>query len=130
MDIPDPVPADRDNTSPDRAILIYLQANAHLFASDHDDEPIRRMAILDEGPVRRLTMDRHLQKSVILAYEKTNQAILATYGRKEDHGKQVIMAEGEAAAGEYQLTLEDQIRIGRILAKLDHGRSHETGDGG
>lgn len=114
----DCAPPTETNASPDRAILLFLQQHHHLFASVHDESPIDLMSRLDDGAIKKLTIDRHLQKSVILAYEAENQRILERFGAPGQAGMPVILDDGPDEKIEYRLTERDRGRIDRILVKL------------
>jgi hypothetical protein len=106
------------NASPDRAVLLYLQKNHQLFESVHDDRPIQLLSSLDLGPIVKLSMDRHLQRTVSLAYEAENQRILERFMAPSSQGLPVIVLDAAEALGDYALTERDRDRLDQIFARL------------
>lgn len=126
-----PVPPDshllRENESPDRAILLYLQGHPELFRDVHDDRVVARMVAYDSGPIERLVLSRHLRRTVKLAYEDDNQYLLQDYGRSGDIGLPVILDDGPVEPLPAVMTNRDRRRLDAILAKMLESASGEIG---
>lgn len=125
------VPADgsliRENESPDRAILLYLQRHPELFRDVHDDSAVARMVACDSGPIERLVLSRHLQRTVKLAYEDDNQYLLQEYARSSDIGLPVILDDGPLEPLPAAMTDRDRLRLDAILARMLENASGEIG---
>ena len=125
------VPADgpliRENESPDRAILLYLQRHPELFRDVHDDFAVARMVACDSGPIERLVLSKHLQRTVKLAYEDDNQYLLQEYARSSDIGLPVILDDGPLEPLPAAMTDRDRLRLDAILARMLENASGEIG---
>lgn len=117
----------RENESPDRAILLYLQRHPELFRDVHDDFAVARMIACDSGPIERLVLSRHLQRSVKLAYEDDNQYLLQEYARSSDIGLPVILDDGPPEPLPAAMTDRDRLRLDAILARMLENASGEIG---
>ena len=117
----------RENESPDRAILLYLQRHPELFRDVHDDFAVARMVACDSGPIERLVLSKHLQRTVKLAYEDDNQYLLQEYARSSDIGLPVILDDGPLEPLPAAMTDRDRLRLDAILARMLENASGEIG---
>ncbi len=108
----------RSNVSPDRAILLFLSGQRHLFSSPHDDAPIDALVRADLLSPRRLTLDRHTQLSLKMIYDPINVGLARDFMGRDD-GANVISADSTVEGDPFALTVEDLRRIAESLPRVE-----------
>ncbi len=124
-----PTAVQAENVSPDRSIVLFLSRHPELFDSVHDDRVVQLLAELDEGPIDRITIGRHLQRSLNMAYEPANQRILRDYGRRQDIDVPVIVDDADGGFLDGALTARDMKRLEAIFVKLLRRTVAQSTDG-
>lgn len=113
-----PVPG---NPSPDRAALLLAARHPEWFASEHDDAVLQDLLQADPLPPRPLRLDRHLQRSLKLAYDPVNIAIARDYLGRED-GASVLPLDSEVTGDPFALDDADIARLQALLPRLHDPR--------
>jgi hypothetical protein len=112
------VPAVRSNVSPDRAILLFLSGQRHLFSSPHDEAPVDALIRADTGPARSLVLDRHTQVSLKMIYDPINTALAREFMGRDD-GANVIVADSAIDHDPFTLGVDDKARIAEALPRVE-----------
>jgi hypothetical protein len=113
-----PSAPDRANPSPDRASLIFLSRNPQLFSGEHDDAAAQILLAADREPPRRLSVDRHVQRSLKLLYDAENIALARDFMAGRD-GSAIIRLDAPDK-DELELSPSDIARLKAMLPRIDH----------